>query len=391
MDDEKESFESRRSFEHIDKLAYEIGPREAGSERSGQAAEYIKKQFEGYDLETEFQNFEFIGKVIKARLKAGILLIAFILAFLVNFYFGSLIALIIGGAGIGLAFILPKALPKEKDRNVIGTLKPKEKIKKRIIVGAHYDSARCVRGRIWTILFRMLQPLILTIFVVFLIGLFLSRNSSLLGWLIIAVFYFFTFSIPLWIFERLVSPGADDNASGVSVMLEVARVLSESPLENVEVKFVAFGAEEQGLIGSDYFSKNSNASDFLFNIDTVGSGDELSIVEGNGVIRKHRTSSELKNRISKNEKISVYWAPFSGYDHIPFIKRGMKAVTLSSFENIEKNTLDHFLEKVFKLTNVQTIRHSQLHTVEDEPEKIKLENIRRAGEITLNMLGAEDD
>ena len=46
--------------------------------------------------------------------------------------------------------------------------------------------------------------------------------------------------------------GADDNASGVGVMLEVARRLSHYKID-YDVVFVAFGAEEVGLRGSDYF------------------------------------------------------------------------------------------------------------------------------------------
>jgi hypothetical protein len=44
-------------------------------------------------------------------------------------------------------------------------------------------------------------------------------------------------------------PGADDNASGVAAILEAARVLADLPLRRT-VQFVAFNAEEQGLIGS---------------------------------------------------------------------------------------------------------------------------------------------
>ena len=49
-------FESRRAFEHIDKLAYEIGPRLAGTRGDKMAAEYIRKQFEGYGLKVKVQD-----------------------------------------------------------------------------------------------------------------------------------------------------------------------------------------------------------------------------------------------------------------------------------------------------------------------------------------------
>lgn len=47
-----------------------------------------------------------------------------------------------------------------------------------------------------------------------------------------------------------VSPGAEDNASGIAVMLELARLVAETPVE-VPVRFIAFGAEEPRGSGDD--------------------------------------------------------------------------------------------------------------------------------------------
>ena len=55
-----------------------------------------------------------------------------------------------------------------------------------------------------------------------------------------------------------VYPGADDNASGVAMLLEVARVLSESPVPlRRSVLFVSFDLEEQMLLGSRWFVAHS--------------------------------------------------------------------------------------------------------------------------------------
>jgi len=50
------------------------------------------------------------------------------------------------------------------------------------------------------------------------------------------------------------APGVDDNASGTSAVLEAARVLSQYPFEST-IKFILFAAEEQGMVGSDYYSR----------------------------------------------------------------------------------------------------------------------------------------
>ncbi len=71
-----------------------------------------------------------------------------------------------------------------------------------------------------------------------------------------------------------VHPGADDNASGTAGVLEAARYISSSTINNQNYLFIAFGAEEKGLIGSRYFTE-SDAYDiekvnYMFNFDMIG-------------------------------------------------------------------------------------------------------------------------
>jgi Zn-dependent M28 family amino/carboxypeptidase len=56
--------------------------------------------------------------------------------------------------------------------------------------------------------------------------------------------------------KDLINNGAMDNASGVSVMLETARLFSEGEAPRRSVLFVAVTAEEKGLVGSEYFAMN---------------------------------------------------------------------------------------------------------------------------------------
>jgi hypothetical protein len=56
-------------------------------------------------------------------------------------------------------------------------------------------------------------------------------------------------------------PGANDNASGTAVTVEVARELMQNPVPGVAVRFVAFGAEEIGLLGSADYVRNLSAED----------------------------------------------------------------------------------------------------------------------------------
>jgi len=72
-----------------------------------------------------------------------------------------------------------------------------------------------------------------------------------------------------------VHPGADDNASGVAVLLELARNMSEEGDPPRDLVFVAFGGEEAGRLGSKYFVENPGRFGLdgirgMINLDTVG-------------------------------------------------------------------------------------------------------------------------
>ncbi len=68
------------------------------------------------------------------------------------------------------------------------------------------------------------------------------------------------------------APGADDDASGVALMLELARILADQPLRKT-VMFVAFSAEEQWMYGSGYLANQMHAAgtelEAMFNYDMV--------------------------------------------------------------------------------------------------------------------------
>jgi hypothetical protein len=72
-------------------------------------------------------------------------------------------------------------------------------------------------------------------------------------------------------------PGADDNASGVAMMLEMAQLL-EGRSTPYTIRFVAFGAEEGGMVGSTAFVNQMSASERantvgFVNLDSIVAGD----------------------------------------------------------------------------------------------------------------------
>ncbi|MBR9919042.1 M28 family peptidase [bacterium] len=83
--------------------------------------------------------------------------------------------------------------------------------------------------------------------------------------------------------------GANDNASGTAMLLSLAKHYSENK-PNYNTVFIAFGAEELGLIGSKYFTENPlfplSEIKFLMNFDLAGTGDEGVQVVNGSVYRK---------------------------------------------------------------------------------------------------------
>jgi len=70
-----------------------------------------------------------------------------------------------------------------------------------------------------------------------------------------------------------IHPGADDNASGTAVILDLARRLSRLPRPARSLVFVAFSAEELGLYGSRHFvdhAKSISGTKAMINLDMVG-------------------------------------------------------------------------------------------------------------------------
>jgi len=89
--------------------------------------------------------------------------------------------------------------------------------------------------------------------------------------------------------ERAIHNGADDNASGTAVMIELAKFLKKSKLKKFNYLFIGFSGEELGLLGSGYFTKSNLFSNYqvnyMLNMDMVGRLDSTNrtiIINGAG-------------------------------------------------------------------------------------------------------------
>ena len=109
--------------------------------------------------------------------------------------------------------------------------------------------------------------------------------------------------------EKAIHNGADDNASGVALMLNLASKLKETNTSN-NYLFMAFSGEEMGLLGSNYFVKNATIStdsiNYMVNMDMVGrlKADSTMAVYGVGtspIFKQVLTASNNSFKIIENE------------------------------------------------------------------------------------------
>lgn len=382
-------FEPRLAFEHLDKLAYEIGPRLAGSGGDLSAADHIRNHFESCGLEVEKQEFKFVDRSARTKTAACIFSMALTSSLFLppEFSMGTWLV------ALGTWRSLRVLMRKRASQNIIAALRVKEP-KHRVAITAHLDTAPCVGYRLHLFLRLAFQPILALITLALFLRTLFDPQGWPIAWGVLAsIFLPVCGGSFIAASSRRVSPGAHDNASGVAVMLEAARVFSEAPPPGVELTFIALGAEEQGLIGAQKLVevKLLAKETMVLNLDGVGAGPRAFVIEGNGIFRRRKTSEELNEILADSiKKIGlrpgIRWAALAGYDHIPFLRAGMLSTTLA-MEAGGEDRIGRLISKVFLLPNAKSVRgYRYAHTMEDTPERIEITNIERAGRIVLEFV-----
>src|SRR5690606_34849985 len=104
--------------------------------------------------------------------------------------------------------------------------------------------------------------------------------------------------------DKAIHNGADDNASGVAVLLNLAAKLKKTNTNN-NYLFMAFSGEEMGLLGSNYFVKHPtfdiNTANYMINMDMVGrlKADSTLAVYGTGTSPRFKQVLHAVNKSFK--------------------------------------------------------------------------------------------
>ncbi|MFZ2286577.1 MAG: M20/M25/M40 family metallo-hydrolase [Bacteroidales bacterium] len=164
--------------------------------------------------------------------------------------------------------------------------------------------------------------------------------------------------------------GADDNASGVALMIELAERLAavkEGPVRNM--LFVAFSGEEMGLLGSKYFVDNMGidpaAVNLMVNLDMVG-----RLKEGNGLqVGGVGTASGLRDKVASFNDSTLLSLSFTdeGYgpsDHSSFYAKDIPVLVFT------------------------TGAHLDYHTPADTWDKLNYEGMVRIGDLLYDIMSS---
>jgi aminopeptidase YwaD len=163
--------------------------------------------------------------------------------------------------------------------------------------------------------------------------------------------------------------GADDNASGTAMLIELAYALAKDQAGRFNYLFLAFSGEEMGLLGSRAYTESDELQGFrpvaMLNFDMVGRLDSTKkILSVNGIgtspVFKEVTDSLKHARLT----IQTSESGVGPSDHASFYAKGIPAL--------------HFF----------TGLHSEYHKPDDDVQTLHFEGMEWVSDYTLNFISA---
>lgn len=145
--------------------------------------------------------------------------------------------------------------------------------------------------------------------------------------------------------ERAIHNGADDNASGTAAIIQIASLL-KGKKSKFNYLFLAFSGEENGLWGSNYFSKNSTIDlstvNYMINLDMVGRLNEERTLAVNGVGTSPVWTDQLEAVNSDSLKLVTSESGVGPSDHTSFYLQDIPVLHLftGQHEDYHKPTDD---------------------------------------------------
>jgi Zn-dependent M28 family amino/carboxypeptidase len=178
--------------------------------------------------------------------------------------------------------------------------------------------------------------------------------------------------------------GADDNASGTAVMLEVAQAMAalpESLRPRRSVMFLGVSGEEKGLLGSLHFSDNPTVPIERIvaniNMDMVGRNEPTELV---AVGQEYSSLGPLAHRVARENpalRLTLMEDPdpaeqvFFRSDHVAFVRRDIPSIFFTTWLHIDYHRPSDTVEKIDtdKTARVARFVFRLTHEVADAAER----------------------
>lgn len=202
------------------------------------------------------------------------------------------------------------------------------------------------------------------------------------------------------------SPGANDNASGVAVLLEIINHLKQrNPKKTIGIKVVFFDHEDGLAIldGSSYFVNHTDLSNitFVLNLDGVGIGNSFTLSPKiASETSNHYINSILQFLNGKNiNYFSFDLPPLMVEDHMPFLQKNIAALSINLMpeqdveylKSVSNKSWMHKLKIGIQYRGANRKNHPMVimrhrHNELDTSEYIQEKSLTLAFQLTINMV-----
>jgi hypothetical protein len=172
--------------------------------------------------------------------------------------------------------------------------------------------------------------------------------------------------------EKAIHNGADDNASGVAAMIEIAhRLQKNKKAKNNNYLFIAFSGEEKGLFGSASFVKDPtidlSSVNYMINLDMVGRLDPKEKNLGINAVGTSPLWKDLLNNVPTSIKIKTSEPGIGPSDHTSFYLQNIPVL--------------HFFSGM----------HGDYHKPSDDAEKLNFEGTAEIVDFIVKLIESADN
>jgi len=289
----------------MERVLRDIGPRPACSDAEKRLGAMLEEDWAGFCDQVDMHAFHCHPRALLGWVPW---MVAVYLAALVSYWlFPPLAFLLASGAtlvillqGVRFRELLDRLFPRAEGHNVVGVLRPRGEIQRRVVLMAHQDSA--YEFTLWH-RFGNLSPVLMVLVGAAFLWMTLGSLAAAIAWSIggvdhvaftvigvvglclypvVGLFVFITDWVPV--------PGAMDNLSGIAVISALGRAAARGGdagqrlLEGTEIILLATSAEEAGLRGSRRFVARHRARlertpTYVINLDGIGDPAHFSFIE----------------------------------------------------------------------------------------------------------------